>query len=271
MANKIIHNNMDDFITQIQADGKLSFNLEDVKKRFSSSYKTAIKFSLNRLFRKGEVISVYKGFYVIVPPSYKHRKIIPPELFIDSLFKYIERPYYLGLLSAAVLHGSSHQQAMESYVFINKPSIRQTDVKGIRVNYVVKASMPEYGLEKRKTDTGYINISNPELTAIDLVQFQHRIGGLNRVSTVLYELSEAISVDKLNEVLQNRIPLSALQRLGYIFDCILHKEELSNVIRDYLSKEKIFRVWLKPDLKKSGFRVHPVWKIIENYKIESDF
>ena len=35
--------------------------------------------------------------------------------------------------------------------------------------------------------------------------------------------------------------------------------------------KRIFRVPLKAGLKKEGFLVHPVWKIIENFKIETDF
>ncbi len=271
MRNEINRNYLEDYADEVQADGKLYFNLEDVKKRFNANYQTAIKFSLNKLFKKGKIVSVYKGFYVIVPPEYQHRKILPPELFIDPLFKYLKRPYYLGLLSASVLHGASHQQAMESYVFINKPALRSTKAEGIKINYMVRANLPQFGIEKRKTETGFINISGPELTAIDLIEYQNRIGGLNRASTVLYELSEEMSVEKLIEVLRNNFSSSVLQRLGYILDSILNKKDLSQVIQNYLADKKIFRVPLRPDLKKEGFSVHPVWKIIENHKIETDF
>ena len=204
-----------------------------------------------------------KGFYLIIPPEYFFRKILPPELFIDPLFNYLERPYYLGLLSASALHGASHQQAMESYLFITKPAIRPTKVEGLKINYLVRATIPQFGVVKRKTETGYINISSPELTAVDLIQFQHRVGGLNRVTTLLYELSEEMSSANLKEILKNNFSLSVLQRLGYILDCVLHKEDLSLVIKDHLLDKKIFRVPLKADLKKEGFPVHPVWKIIK--------
>jgi predicted transcriptional regulator of viral defense system len=160
---------------------------------------------------------------------------------------------------------------MESYIIINKPPIRTTKVEGLKINYAIKSVMPECGIEKRKTDTGYINISGAELTAVDLVEYQNRIGGVNRAATVLFELSDSMKEEKLLEVLNNDISLSVLQRLGYILDVVLNKKELSAVIKDYLSEKKIFRVALKPDSKKEGFKVHPDWKIIENYKIETDF
>jgi predicted transcriptional regulator of viral defense system len=245
--------------------------MSDIQKEFSNYSLNALQMNLKRLSRKEKVQFVMKGFYLIIPPEYQNKKILPPELFLDSLFKYLERPYYLGLLSAAALHGASHQQAMESYVFINKPPIRPTNVEGLKINYVVKSEFPEYGLEQRKTASGYINIFGPELTALDLVEYHQRVGGLSRVSTILYELSESMQSDKLKEILKNKLSLSSIQRLGYILDVVLDKKEISSVLKKYLSDKIIFRVPLKSGLKKVGFQVNSDWNIIENYKIETDF
>ena len=268
---KIIHNYLEEYLRNLQANGKLFFTMSDIQNEFSGYSLNALQLNLKRLSRKEKVKFVMKGFYIIIPPEYQHKKILPPELFLDSLFKYLNRPYYIGLLSAAALHGASHQQAMEYYVFINKPPIRPTNVEGIKINYIVKSEFPEHGLGQRKTASGYIYISGPELTALGLVEYQQRVGGLNRVSTILYELSESIHPEKLNEALKNKISLSAIQRLGYILDVILDKKEISSVLKKYLSDKIIFRVPLKPGLKKEGFQVNTDWKIIENYKIETDF
>jgi hypothetical protein len=76
---------------------------------------------------------------------------------------------------------------------------------------------------------------------------------------------------KLKEVLKNDTALSVLQRLGYVFDVVLKKKLLAKVISEYLADREIFRVPLKQGMKKNGFKVHPGWKVIENYKIETDF
>lgn len=262
---------LEDYIAEVQSDGKLYFTLNDIKNNYNINYETALKFSLNKLFKKGKIVSVYKGFYLIIPPEYRRRKIIPPELFIDALFAYLERAYHVGLLSAAALHGASHQQAMEYYVFIEKPAIRPTSVAGLKINYVVKNSIPQFGIEKRKTDAGYINISSAELTAVDLIAYQHRIGGFNRAATVLYELSESMSPAKLSEILNHNIPFSVMQRLGYILEVVLHKDELASVIKSYLSDKKIFRIPLRPGYKKKGVKLNSNWKVLENIKIETDF
>jgi len=275
---KIIHNYLEEYLHNLQANGKLFFSMSDLQNEFSGYSLNALQLNLKRLSRKGKVQFVMKGFYVIIPPEYQRKKILPPELFLDSLFRYLNRPYYLGLISAASMHGASHQQAMESYVFINKPPIRPTNVEGLKINYVVKSEFPGHGLEQRKTAAGYLNISGLELTVLDLVEYRQRVGGLNRISTILYELSESLQPEKLKLVLENKVSLSAIQRLGYILDVVIDKpesialqKEISSILKNYLSGKKIFRVPLKSGIKKEGFPVNPDWKIIENYKIETDF
>lgn len=271
MEKERAYNYLEFYLQNVQAEGKLYFTLDAVKKEFPNYSENALQTNLKRLSKKNKVRSVLKGFYIIIPPEYYSRRILPPELFLDALFKHLERPYYLGLLSAAAFHGAAHQQPQESYVFINKPPLRPTKVEGIKINYVVKSNLPKIGVEKRKTETGYLNISSPELTAIELIEYQQRVGGLNRVATVLYELTDIISPDKLQEILQNKISIASLQRFGYMLDCVLKKKELASVIENYLTDKKLFRVPLSSTLKKNGAATNLVWKVIENLKIESDF
>lgn len=89
--------------------------------------------------------------------------------------KFLVRPYYIGLLNAAAFYEATNQQPHEYFVFTNFPALRPTSKKGIKINYISKKEVPALFLEKRKTETGFINISNPALTAIDVVQFDKRI------------------------------------------------------------------------------------------------
>ena len=271
MKNQRINNYLDKYLEDLLSVGKLSFSINQLVKDFPDFSLNALQMNLKRLNKKNKIRHIIKGFYVIITPEYRSRKIISPELFIDQLFEYLKRPYYVGLLSAAALHGASHQQAMEYYVFIDKPAIRPTNVEGLKINYVVKNNLSQLGVAKRKTDAGYINISTPELTAVDLIAYQHRIGGLNRASTLLYELSDSMSPEKLSEILNNNFQYSVLQRLGYILDIVLNKKELSSVIKIFLSDKKVFRVPLKPGYNKKGSVINNDWKVIQNFNIETDF
>jgi hypothetical protein len=62
----------------------------------------------------------------------------------------------------------------------------------MKINYISVKQIPVKLLEQRKTEAGYLTISNAALTATDLVQFEKRIGGLNRAATVLNELADVL-------------------------------------------------------------------------------
>ncbi len=258
-------------MNEVQADGKLYFTLKQMREKFNVKYESALKFSINRLINKSKIVSVHKGFYVIIPPEYSRQKILPPELFIDALFNFLKRPYYVGLLSAAFYHGASHQQPQEYFILIDKPAMRSTKVKGLKINYVVKSNIKTSVTENKKTSTGYLKISTPEQTAIDLVHFQKRVGGMNRVSTIIDELAESMKAEELKKILPNCKLNAVLQRFGYILDKIVNGNDLSDVIYNYLTGKKIYVIPLKTDKNEKGETINRKWKIIENTKIEIDF
>lgn len=110
--------------------------------------------------------------------------------------KFVQQPYYVGLPSAAAIHGAAHQQPQEFHVVIPQ-ALRSIKVGSLQIRFFKKASMKSSATEEVKTQTGYIKVSNLAVTAIDLVAYASRVGGLDRVLTVLKELSEKITPDML--------------------------------------------------------------------------
>lgn len=264
------NNYVSDKVLEFQSKGIYSFSLNKMREAFPDSSDQAIGLSLNRLVRKGKVVSVHKGFYVIVTPEYTQQGIVPAPLFVDGLMKHLKRKYYVGILNAAALHGAAHQQPQEYFVITELPALRAKKVKGLKIQYVPKTSFPSKGIEQRKTDTGYFQISSPELTAFDLVQFEDRVGGLNRVAKVMEELIEVFDINRLQELLKSKdLPYAYAQRLGYILDKV-GENPYSDVLESYISEsgKRIQNVPLKPKGKRSGFPIYQRWKIIENVKID---
>lgn len=260
------------WIESLAARGRHSFSLNEVRLNFPEDTEAAISLKLNRLSKKGKIISIHKGYYLIITPQYASRGILPPALFIDGLMKFINKPYYVGLLNAAAFYGAAHQQPQEYFVFTTFPVLRPTKKKNIKINYICKNKITEEFLEKRKTETGYVNISSPELTAADLVQYEKKIGGLSRTATVLNELEEVIQIDKINEDFLKQVSVSTIQRLGYLFENVLGNHSISDHIFYESQKLKLnfFRIPLKTQGSKKGFRTNERWKIIINTEIEMD-
>ncbi|MDZ7899240.1 MAG: type IV toxin-antitoxin system AbiEi family antitoxin [Arcicella sp.] len=264
--------NTSSWIENLASKGRHSFPLKELKSALPDSSVAAIKLSLNRLTHKRKILSLHQGYYLIIPPEYRSRGIVSPYTFIDGLMAFMERPYYLSLLNAAAFHGASHQQPQTVSIMTNFPTLRPTQKKDVKIDYISSKEIPENFLEKRKTQSGYITISSPELTVADLIHFQKRVGGFSRVATILNELQEAIKVENINENFLKILSVSTIQRMGYLFDVVLENKEIANKI--YQLSEQIplqfFRIPLSTSYPMKGFDCNERWKIIENTQIEID-
>lgn len=264
---------LDYWIEECQSKGKLAFSLSELKQSFEKNSETSLKRVLDRLSEKEKVVSIFKGYYVIIPPQYSSKGILPPSMFIDGLMRFLERKYYVGLLNAAALHGASHQQPQEYFVVTEYPVLRSTNKKGIKINYTSTKHLPPGSLiEKRKTETGYLSISNPILTAVDLINYEKKIGGLNRASTVINELLEIIKLKDINEEIINYASVTSLQRLGYILEEILNRNDLAEKINKQCKKtgKTFYQIPLKASGKKQKERINEKWKLMINTEIEID-
>jgi len=72
-----MHNYISKYIDNLQSEGKYSFTLREIKSKFKKNINT-IRMSLLRLSKKGKIVSVKKGFYVIVPRILKKRNTFSP-------------------------------------------------------------------------------------------------------------------------------------------------------------------------------------------------
>ena len=272
MNNDKPNQNLESWVENQLAVGKYSFSLNYLRDSFTEHSDTAIKFALKRLTDKGKILSIYKGYYLILPPQYSARGILPPALFVDAFMNFLERPYYVALLNAAAFHGASHQQPQEFFVMTSFPVLRATQRKGLKLNYISVKSIPPNLLEHRKTESGYLQVSNPALTATDLIRYEKRIGGLNRASTVLLELTDVIKPADFDSMLIDHTPVTALQRLGYILEFICIKPELADALYVSLVKRSLmlYRIPLKTQAASKGYLAENRWQVIENTKIEPD-
>ena len=260
------------WIEEMQSFGKSCFTFSEAVEHFPSHNFDSLKRSLTRLVSKHKICSVWKGFYVIVPIEYQAKGIIPAVYYIDQLMNFLGRDYYISLLNAAEFYGAAHQRPMEFSVMITPPSLRSTLKKDIKINFNNKSVILTQYTEERKTPTSYIRISSPELTATDLIQFEKVIGGLNRASTVLYELAESCRFKKLKADFFEYVPTPIIQRLGYLLDEELDLKKQADDL--YSTAGKFACSFRRTPLKNRksiiGCPVNEKWKIIVNEQIEID-
>jgi len=108
------------------------------------------------------------------------------------------------------------------------------------------------------------------LTATDLVQFEKRIGGLNRAATVLNELTEVLNPADFSTNLLEHVPVTALQRLGFLLEFGCFNTELANALFAAMMNRLLnfYRIPLKTSLPIKGQSSRNRWSVIENTHIE---
>jgi predicted transcriptional regulator of viral defense system len=261
---------LEDFLNKLRSKGRYSFSLPELRTRFPISDE-AVKKALQRLKKKKEIALVRKEFYVIVTPEYISRGILPPSLFIADMMKFLQKDYYVGLLNAAAFYGAAHQQPQDFSVITSKPSLREIKSDKLKINFYTKKSWAREDIIQKKVETGYLQVSSPELTALDLVFYFDQAGGFNRIATVLEELSETIDAIKLAETAKRFCQIAAVQRLGFLLDEILQHKELAMPLSDYLKTVNHFPVLLRPQKQKPENMVTGnLWKVVPNIQIEPD-
>ena len=259
---------LDSFIDDQRANGKYSFTTVGLHNQLEVS-ENALKKTLKRLKNQESVVMVRRGFYVIVPPEYRAKGIVPTSLFVNDLMKFLNRDYYVGLLNAAAYHGAAHQQPQNYSIITEGIALRPIKNDKVSINFYIKKSWNKKDVEKKKVDTGYINISSAELTALDLVSYYKEVGGFNRVATVIEELKEVMQSEKLVETAKQYEEVSAVQRLGYVLECVLEENELSNALYNYLETIGYYPVLLRPQrIKTANMITGNKWKIVPNVEID---
>lgn len=270
MAKEIAntYNYIDAYLDDVRSKGRFAFTLDELKDNFIHNSDKAILQSLHRLKSKKKIVQIRKSFYTLLPPEYSYQGIIPTNLFIDDMMNAVHKDYYIGLTSAAALYGASHQQTMEAYVITKKPALRNIKNDRLKINFLVKNEWEQEDINLIKTDAGYIKVSSPELTALDLLYYVEKIG-IDRVITILEELCEILKPSKLFQTAKRYNQYAAIQRLGYLLENELYNENLAEAIFPLIENKKGANIPLLPGTIKEG-KVNSKWRIITNVVIESD-
>lgn len=260
-----------DWVEELPKKGIITFSIEEVYKLFPAISKRGIASALLRLVTKGKISSVWKGFYIIIPIEYAHKGIVPPVVYINQLMDYLKRRYYIGLLDAAAFYAAAHQRPQVFTIITELPSVRVSEKKGIKMKFIIKKNIPTSFLVQKKTKSGYVFVSSPELTALDLILYEKEIGGINRAATVLNELAEELNFRNVGVDLFKNIPISVIQRLGYLLEELDYKELANELFGKIKDVGILFRkAPLKAGKDSKDCDYDAKWRIIINEKIEID-
>ena len=193
--------NLSDFIIDQLSFENYAFSYNQIVQAYSGKSESSVQSDLKYATQKGDIIPLRHHFYLIIPPRYSRLGKLPLELYVNSLFDYLERNYYVGLYSAAKFYGAGHQQIQKEYVLHDKAPLLSIAKNTNHIDFFTISNWPKKNIILRKGDAGMFNISSPCLTAVDLIYHQTKIGGLNRMLSVLEELTEEMKLADARDLL----------------------------------------------------------------------
>jgi predicted transcriptional regulator of viral defense system len=255
------------FVEALQSKGRYTFTRAEAMNADKRSY-IALEAALRRLKRKDRIANPRRGFYVIIPVEYREAGCPPANWFIDDLMQFLGQPYYVGILSAAAIHGAAHQQPMLFQVVTDRPT-RQARAGRVRIGFHVGRHVEKAPVVEVQTETGSMRVSTPEVTAFDLVRFAPSAGHIGNVITVLHELVEKIDPKALTS-LADLYAISDIQRLGYLLE-LLGENRLADPLAAWLKARRYRPILLAPGQAKGDAPSDPRWRIIPNETMEVEF
>ena len=252
-----------DWVDERQQHGRYTFTKEEVITELNVGEKAAEK-ALRRLLEKNRLARPWRTFYVVVPLEYRSVGAPPPSWYVDDLMVFLERSYYVGVLTAAGLHGAAHQRAQEFQIVADEPASTRT-VGRSRLRFCTKKNTRESAIEERQTETGSMYVSTPEQTAVDLLRYVHGAGHLENVTTVLSELGGSLRGKELVEVAEHE-ELSNLQRLGFLLESLGY-EEIGGHLHEWIERREPSRVTLKKGGARDSSTLNGRWNLYVNSEI----
>lgn len=223
-----------------------------------------------RLRQAKQFFSPHPGLYVAVPAQYRTWGVIPGLDFIDAMMRTLNRQYYVALLSAAELHGASHQRPQVFQVMVDRP-VAGRDLGRVRLRFYTNRKLADLPSQTRNTATGQARIATPAVTCLDLASRPNDAGGLNNVATVLPELVEETGMtgDEL-AALAHLYPPAGIRRLGWLLDHVDADVDTEILLATVAaSTQGRARTGLDPAGPRRG-RSDSRWGVIINTDVEPD-
>lgn len=232
--------------------------------------------AMRRSRAAGQFFAPAPGLYVAIPSEYSAWGVVPAMDFIDQMMRFLGRSYYVGLLSAAELHGAAHQRPQVFQVMVDR-AVADRDIERVRLRFHERSALDDAQVELRNSATAQVRVSTPEVTAFDLVARPHDSGALFNVATVMGELAEAGKLDaaKLRD-LAPQYPLAVVRRLGWLLDRVagyVDTATLAEPLHDFVHAKQVTGRRAVDLLAAGGERRGPTdrkWGLVENTLVEPD-
>ena len=211
------------------------------------------------LQRKGRVLRIERGKYLLVPLKAPNQSWTPNEFLVASLWMG-ESPYYIGYSSAYNYWGFTEQIPQTISVLNTRKGLKKLIGK-LSYRLVKVSSQKIYGLQKNNIDGGSFFISDKERTLVDFIY--KPMGSWGNVEDIIKGQLSEINVEKLVRYLIRFPVVSVRKRAGFILQKLGVSQKLLVPLQASIGKENTYIVF-NPFIKSRKGKVDSGWKVIIN-------
>lgn len=244
---KPVRSHLNDFLDAAEERGKLNLRTEEISMALPKVSAEALRQALQRQQKKGRIVRASRGsgHWVVVPRQDASVGAPPLEAWLDAfLSKTLKLPYYVGLLSAAEIHGASPQAVMVTQVMLGKTR-RPVQIGRHQLVFQARAHPETMPTQWHETPLGRVRVSTPELTAVELVSRQQDNGGIARVLEIITGLAPGFTPEGLHKALDAVQEVPTAQRLGFLLEKAGYPA-LADLAQTWLAGKRIRAIALSP-------------------------
>ncbi len=211
----------------------------------------------------------HPGTRIVDPGTTRISTVGAPEgiELVDLLMRHLDLDYYVGGLSAAAIHGASHQ-APQVFQVATSRHVRDRQVGRTRFQFLMRRATATVATIAHPTRSGTAQVSSREVTMLDVAADLDIAGGIGNAATVVIELAEDRVYEAELANLTSDFPAAAGRRIGWLLE-----ERAGHDPLDAVNAAVVGRViepsWLDP----SGPRIGSLarrWQLRVNHEIDEE-
>lgn len=233
------------------------FDLQEAQKVLDVPRQSAAEV-LHRLRRKGRVVAVRKGTYLVVPPHVEEGGAWSETIYrvVDVL---LEEDYYVGFWSAMNYWEMTEQIPRVTHVAVLRRR-RLFAFHGQRVRFVTLKPERLFGSVRRNLQRGGFYVSDRERTVVDSLLLPRYSGGMEGAAQALAEAGDELDWNRMAGYVERLAVDAVRRRLGYL----LEELGLASSLRRRLRRPSPGFRWLDPSGPKERLSYSKRWGLIVN-------
>lgn len=244
-------------ISRAEFEKQKLITTEFTRKLFIDSKKAAN--ILDKLTRKGRLLQLERGKYILVPLKAPHQLWAPNEFVVAKLLMG-NTPYYIGYYTMYHYWGFT-EQVPQTIFILNTNKSGAKIVGNIKYQTVKIDEKKYYGVQEIQIENENICISDKERTLVDFIY--HPIGSFANIETILKNNLDHINLKKFIQYLILFPVVSVRKRAGYLLEKLDCPDSILLKLKKTLGNKTTYTV-LDPSNPSRKGKIKREWKIIVN-------